>query len=107
MHPCCLCCVLQFVASTISSTTNQGKPFFTWDFTTSNTPKDLDTLDPVPPATKLTVQVQPTRLGLSHEITVESDGRPGEEATIVRPSNIKVCKAVIHTVDAPLVPRTA
>lgn len=89
--------VLQFIASTI---TTKGA-YKTWDLTDD---LELPTLDNTNCNTTLTIEVVDTRdygAGMDHEIAVKSSCG-NTEAKIIRPSNIRVCKSIVHTLSRAL-----
>jgi hypothetical protein len=87
---------LQYVAAHI---TNKGA-FRTWDLNKDNVSLDtLDTFNTAP--TVLKVNIETTHLGLDKEIVIVGPTNSGQ---IEAPSNIRVCKAIIHTIDDVLIP---
>lgn len=90
--------LLEYVAAHI---TNEGA-FRTWDLLNKDNVQ-LDTLDTFNTPTVLTVSIETTHLGLDKEIVIVGPTNSGQ---IEAPSNIRVCKAIIHTIDDVLIPNT-
>jgi uncharacterized surface protein with fasciclin (FAS1) repeats len=85
--------LLEIVAAHI---TNDGA-FKTWDLLNKNG-QYLNTLDT---ATKLQVVIEDVKLGMDKEINIAG---PKNTGLVEAPSNIRVCKAIIHTIDDVIKP---
>lgn len=92
----------QYIASTI---TTEGA-FKTWELTNG---LELDTLDLASGNTTVSISLEGHEGyggGWDHEIIVTTNAHMNR-ARVIRPSNIRVCKSIVHTISHALWPKTS